>query len=296
VTRNPTALLTSGPRRTAVHAVAAAMALAGGCSNLDEQQRRWIFQPSKDTWGGAAAAEGMDDVWIRFESRDSGTPVKLHGLWLPADDAKAPVMLYLHGARWNVRSSAGRIRRMQSLGFSVLAIDYRGFGRSDDGLPSETSALEDARAAWEWLGREHAGTPRYLFGHSLGGAVAVQLASELQDAPAAPAGLVLEGTFTSMHDLVESFKWGWLPFGPLLTQRFDSKTRIARVKAPLLVVHGSEDRLIPPTLGKALYDSAAAAKRKKWVLVEGGSHHSANAVGQGAYREAVREVFGVGVE
>jgi alpha-beta hydrolase superfamily lysophospholipase len=262
----------------------------------------------------------MDEVWIRFNAQDSGAPVTLNGLWMPADaavgGANAPLMLYLHGARWDVRSSAGRIRRMQQLGFSVLAIDYRGFGRSDDGLPSETSALEDARAAWQWLGQQHPGAPRYLFGHSLGGAVAVQLASELGQRPTqdgaheakrdakhdavkeaangAPAGLVLEGTFSSLHDVIAGFKWGWLPFGPLLTQRFDSRSRIAKVTAPLLVVHGSEDRLVPPTLGRALYDSATVQK-KKWVLVEGGSHHSANAVGQAQYREAVRELFGVGV-
>jgi alpha-beta hydrolase superfamily lysophospholipase len=273
-------------------------ALAGGCSSLDEQQRRWIFQPSKVGWGGSFAAEGMDDVWIRFSARDSGAQVTLHGLWLPAEPAdggdKAPVMLYLHGARWDVRGSAGRIRRMQALGFSVLAIDYRGFGRSDDGLPSETSALEDARAAWQWLGREHAGVPRYLFGHSLGGAVAVQLAAQPGEGPAdAPAGLMLEGTFTSLKDVISGFKWGWLPVGPLLTQRFDSRAAITKVKAPLLVVHGSEDRLIPPSLGKALYDSAKVA-RKKWVLVAGGSHHSANALGQAAYRQAVHDLFGVG--
>lgn len=283
-------------RRTLALSVVAAVGLAGGCSTLDEQQRRWIFQPSKDTWGSGAAAEGMQDVWIRFESQASGAPVKLHGLWLPAEPAAdggaAPVMLYLHGARWDVRSSASRMRRMQSMGFSVLAIDYRGFGRSDEALPSETTALEDARAAWHWLSQEHAGAKRYIFGHSLGGAVAVQLAGELGEAP---AGLVLEGTFSSMKDLIESFKWGWLPFGPLLTQRFDSQSHIAKVKTPVLVVHGSADRLIPPELGKALYERAPVTK-KKWVLVEGGSHHSANSVGQAQYREAVREVFGIGVE
>lgn len=283
-------------------ALTTTVGLAAGCSTLDEQQRRWIFQPSKATWrGAAAAAEGLQDVWIRYSAQDGGAPVKLHGLWLPAEGAaaaggQAPVMLYLHGARWDVRSSAGRIRRMQQLGFSVLAIDYRGFGQSDDGLPSEATALEDARAAWQWLGTQHRGAPRYLFGHSLGGAVAVQLAGALAEAGGgddAPAGLVLEGTFTSLHDVISGFKWGWLPFGPLLTQHFDSRAAMAKVKAPLLVVHGSDDRLIPPALGKALYDSAGAVPRKQWLLVEGGSHHNANLLGQAQYREAVQALFGV---
>ena len=105
--------------------------LLGGCTSLDERQRGWIFQPSDRTWaGGLAAAQGMDEVWIEFDSKLSGQPVKLHGLWLPAERANAPVLLYLHGARWDVRGSAGRMRRMQELGFSVLGVDYRGFGRA----------------------------------------------------------------------------------------------------------------------------------------------------------------------
>ena len=89
----------------------------------------------------------------------------------------------------------------------------------------------------------------------------------------------------------EAFRLG-LPVGPFITQRFDSAERIASVKAPVLVVHGSEDRLIKPELGRALYDRAPGPN-KRFVLVEGGSHHSTNAVGQAAYREAVAELFGL---
>jgi alpha-beta hydrolase superfamily lysophospholipase len=92
------------------------------------------------------------------------------------------VLLYLHGARWNVAGSSGRMRRMHELGFSVLGIDYRGFGKSSAGLPSEASAAEDARAAWDWLAAQHPNSPRYIFGHSLGGAIAIDLASQVHDA------------------------------------------------------------------------------------------------------------------
>ena len=122
--------------------------LTAGCESLDLQQRRWIFQPTKEAWwGGVQAAEGMQDVWIAFTSRESGEAVRLHGLWHPNRGARAPLLLYLHGARWDVRGSAPRIRRMQELGFSVLAVDYRGFGESTDALPSEALAYEDAHAA-----------------------------------------------------------------------------------------------------------------------------------------------------
>ena len=263
-----------------------------GCAALDEKQRAWIFQPTDRTWGNSAAvAEGMQDVWIGFDSRVSGQPVRLHGLWHAADRPAvaggcAPVLLYLHGARWDVRGSASRIRRMQELGFSVLAIDYRGFGKSTAGLPSEAMALEDARAAWDWLATQHPRAPRFIFGHSLGGGVAVQLAEQVGD----QHGLILEGTFTSIRDVASTMKWGWLPVGPLITQRFDSQARIERVRSPVLVVHGSEDRLIPPALGRRLFD--AAAEPKAFVLVEGGSHHNTNAVGQDHYRAALPALFG----
>jgi hypothetical protein len=233
----------------------------------------------------------MDDVWIHFPSQETGQPVKLHGLWLAHENfstrAGAPVLLYLHGARFNVTGSAFRARRMQELGFSVLAIDYRGFGKSSPGLPSETMAYEDARAAWEWLGQQYPGRPRYIFGHSLGGAIAIELAAQVGD----EAGTLVEGGFTSIPDVVSTFKWGWLPVGPLITQRFEAVKRVPAIGSPLLVVHGGADQLIQPELGRRLFE--AATGRKAFVLVEGGSHHNTNSMGQPQYRVALADLFGL---
>jgi uncharacterized protein len=264
-------------------------AMAVGCASFDEKQRQWIFQPQS----GASAiqperTQGMDDVWINYTAPSDTTNVKLHALWLAQADPQAPVLLYLHGARRNVESSAFRIRQMHALGFSVLAVDYRGFGRSSAGLPSEASVAEDARAAWAWLGQHHAGAPRYIFGHSLGGAIAVQLASEVNDAK----GLIVEGTFTSIPDVFETMSWGWLPISPLITQRFDSAAKIMHLSLPVLVVHGDADTLIRPELGRALFERATAPKR--FVLVPGGTHHSTNGLGQAQYRQALRDLFGLG--
>jgi alpha-beta hydrolase superfamily lysophospholipase len=263
-----------------------------GCSTLDARQREWIFQPSDRTWwGGLAASEGLPDVWIDFTSRETGQPVRLHGLMAASSRADAPLLLYLHGARYDVRGSAHRMRRLQDLGFSVLGIDYRGFGRSSAGLPGERESYEDALAAWDWLGRTYPGRPRYVFGHSLGGAIAVHLASTPQ-ARAQVQGLIIEGSFTSIPDLVRHFKWGWLPIGPLITQRFEAAQRMPDVQAPVLVVHGRQDQLVPPALGQALYERAPGPRR--FVLVEGGTHHNTNTVGQPQYREALAELFGIG--
>ena len=284
-------LLFSAARRQRVWRLGAMLLALGGlglagCAALDEQQRRWIFQPSDRSWtGGAAAAAGMQDVWIDFTPADSTAPARLNGLWLPQAQASAPVLLYLHGARWDVRSSAQRMRRMHELGFAVLGIDYRGFGRSSAGLPSEALAGEDALAAWRWLATQHPQAPRYVFGHSLGGAIAVHLAAAVND----EAGLIVENGFPSIPAVVRTFKWGWLPLGPLITQRLDAGARIADVGTPVLVVHGSDDMLIAPELGRALY--AQAREPKRFMLVQGGTHHNTNAVGQEQYRLALTELF-----
>lgn len=268
------------------------IALAG-CSTLDEKQRAWIFQPSDRTWsGGALAAKGMDDVWIDFNAKDGSQAephkVRLHGLWLAADKQavnKSPVMLYLHGARYNVTGSAPRMRRMQELGFSVLAIDYRGFGKSTNELPSEASAYEDAHAAWDWLANKYPGRPRYIFGHSLGGPIAINLATEVDD----ESGTIVESTFTSIADVVGNSQWGWLPVSLFITQRFEAVRKVGKIGSPLLVVHGGEDHLILPDLGRKLF--AAAAEPKLFVLVEGGSHHDTNLIGLPQYRTAIAQLF-----
>jgi uncharacterized protein len=268
-------------------AAATAVLISLGCATLEERERALIFQPGDRSWGGSATlAEGMDDVWIDFESKVSSAPVRLHGLWHAADRPEgAPVLLYLHGARWNVSGSAPRIRRMQQLGFSVLAIDYRGFGKSTPGLPSEEMAYEDARAAWDWLAAHYPERQRYIFGHSLGGAVAIDLAAAVAD----ERGTIVEGTFTSIPDVASSMKWGWLPIGPLITQRFESIRKVAKVGSPLLVVHGENDNLIKSDLGRKLFEAAQGSKR--FLLVEGGSHHSTMAIGQSRYREALSDFF-----
>jgi alpha-beta hydrolase superfamily lysophospholipase len=265
-----------------------ALAALAGCVSLDSQQRKWIFQASAEPSTADARIDGLDDVWIEYPATGGRTKVRLHALWVAGPTPQAPLLLYLHGARRNVERSAFRIRQMQALGFAVLAIDYRGFGRSTDELPSEASVAEDARAGWHWLEARYPGRARYIFGHSLGGAIAVQLATEVKDAN----GLIVEGTFTSIPAVFESMKWGWLPLEPLITQRFDSGDKIGRVNVPVLVVHGDADSLIPPALGRALYDRARAPKR--FVLVEGGTHYSTNGVGQQQYRDALHELFGVG--
>jgi alpha-beta hydrolase superfamily lysophospholipase len=264
------------------------IAALAGCVNFDAQQRKWIFQASVLDTTEDAHIDGLDDVWIERNATLGEPKARIHGLWIAGPSDRSPVMLYLHGARRNVESNTFRIRNMQAMGFAVLAIDYRGFGRSTDTLPSEQTVDEDARAAWSWLMAKYPGRDYYIFGHSLGGAIAVRLATEVTGAK----GLIVEGTFTSISDVFQTMRWGWLPITALITQRFDSVDRIASVKVPVLIVHGDSDSLIPPQLGRELYERAVAPKR--FLLVEGGTHYSTNGLGRDQYRQALREMFGVG--
>ena len=256
-----------------------------GCSALHEKQGQWIFSPTDRTWGNTVElAAGMDEAFVQFDSKITGKPTKLH-LLINGNDTAKPMLLYLHGARWNVVGSAWRIERMRELGFNVVALDYRGFGKSDADNPSEDKAYEDAQAAWAWMAQKYPNQPRLIFGHSLGGAIAIDLATKVSD----ERGTMVEGTFTSIPDVFSTLKWGWLPVGWMISQRFDASSKVAKIGSPLLVVHGTEDRVILPELGKRLYD--AALEPKRFELVQGGSHHNTNSIGQAQYREAIKGLF-----
>jgi fermentation-respiration switch protein FrsA (DUF1100 family) len=149
----------------------------------------------------------------------------------------------------------------------VLAFDYRGYGHSE-GRPSETGLFADARAARKFLAAK-AGVPEsevVLYGQSLGGAVAVDLAAH-----DGARGLILESTFTSLAD-VANYKFPLTPPGRILQNRFDSVQKIGNYGGPLLIVHGESDSLVPIEQAKSLY-AAAAAKPKSFVAIPGADHN-----------------------
>ena len=263
-------------------ALVLAAVLIGGCAYLAERQGELIFRPSKGEWRGFSGADyAFEEHWVAI---GDGTQ-KLHAWWLKSDHPNAPVVLYLHGARWNLTGSVTRIDRWRRLGFSVFAVDYRGFGKSADVAPTEAFAYDDAEAAWDYLAKLAPGRQRFIVGHSLGGAIAVELARRRPDA----AGLVLEATFTSVRDMIERSPWGFLPVGLILTQKFDALSKIGEVKMPVLVTHGTRDSIVPFEMGERLYK--AAHSPKKFIKVEGAGHHNLSGAAFDEYRQALTELF-----
>jgi pimeloyl-ACP methyl ester carboxylesterase len=261
----------------------ALIAVATGCASFDEWQRNAIFQPS-------ASARFKDDSVPRdVEAYDLKHPNGdvVHAWFVPADQHDAPTVLFLHGARRNLVGSLSRIEYWRSLGFNVLAIDYRGFGRSTTLVPSEKTALADAALAIDELKRrEPDAGKRYLYGYSLGGAIAIAMAAE-QDGF---AGVVVESSFTSISDLVRQSRWGWIPgLSLLVTQSFDSADRIRNVNEPLLFIHGTLDSIVPHTMSDQLLADAikVPAAYKQVLKVEGGRHWGFTLGGE-AYDRAVR--------
>ena len=256
--------------------------LIGGCAYLSEKQGELIFRPSRDAWHGFSGSRyAFDEQWIPI----GATGQKLHAWWLKSDNPDAPAILYLHGARWNLTGSVSRIDRWRQLGFSVLAVDYRGFGESTDIAPTEANAYEDAEVAWDYLAKLAPGKRHFIVGHSLGGAIAVELARRHPDA----SGLVLEATFTSVRDMIHESPWGFLPVGLILTQNFDALSKIGEVKMPVLVTHGTRDTIVPFEMGERLFEAAHAPK--KFLRVEGAGHHNLSGAGFDQYRQALAELF-----
>lgn len=285
----------------AVASTLASLLTAAGCGQLVQKERELTFrvEPGTASWYGGLPAGVIEK---NLPVAANGKTENVNAWWWPAAAADAPAILYLHGARWNLTGQLFRIQQLRDFGFSVLAIDYRGFGKSDGELPSEHTVYEDARTAWSHLtALQPDASRRFIYGHSLGGAVAVDLAAslrngtpELAEKPSAlPAagGLIVESTFTSLADIARSLTYPWLPLQLLLSQKFDSVNKIARIDMPALIVHGSDDRYVPAHFSEKLYQ--AAAGKKRLLMIQGGTHNNSMRLGATEYRRAFDELFGL---
>ena len=256
-------------------ALLAALFFAGGVplvwSRLVESM---IFQP---TAGAELRPEQVglegDDVFLETEDG-----VRIHGFWLPAPQATR-ALLFLHGNAGNASHRLPNAALLQRLGIHVLLLDYRGYGLSE-GRASEAGVYADARAGLEHLVavRGVSSERVVVFGRSLGGAVAVDLAQDR-----GLAGVILESTFTSISDVAGPHFGSAL--ASLAGRRFDSAAKIERVRSPLLFFHGDRDEIVAYRLGQQLFE--LAPEPKAFETIRGAGHNDTVEVGGNAYFDRI---------
>lgn len=266
-------------KRLVVGALLGPLCYVSICTYMYETQREHIFYPSTQL-ELTPDRKGMAFEEVHIPVGAGSDRGELYGWWIPSGFSGAPTLLYLHGNSNNIGEAvnvenAGRMHRM---GYNVLMMDYRGYGKSTGGEPSEPKVYEDAEAAWEYLVRQRALPPRrtFIYGHSLGGAIAIELAVHHPEA----AGLITESTFTTMAAMGK-LEYSYLPVDLLLNQYFDSLDKVSRLKIPALFIHGMKDHLIPYQMSEQLF--ARAPEPKYLRLIKDGDHGNDSVVGGMAY-------------
>ena len=253
------------------------------CLGLWLYQTRMIFFPHADI-SSTPASVGIPykDVWL---AAGNG---QVHGWWIDNRstlDEQIPVVLFFHGNGSTLGDSVSRIQQFSNWGYSTLAIDYRGYGRSSGPFPNEQRVYEDAEAAWRYLVEQQQIPAEKIavYGHSIGGAIAINLVADYPNA----AALMVEGSFTSMRDMVTYAKsLPLIPVDQLLSQKFESLEKVKSLKVPALYIHGTADDVIPAAMSDRLYQ--ATPGDKSYLLIEGAGHSGLPGVDSDRYTSTVR--------
>ncbi|SMF20500.1 hypothetical protein SAMN06265365_104275 [Tistlia consotensis] len=245
---------------------AAAGGYLGLCLLLFLLQRRLIFRPTAGRLDPARLA-GLGA--FRLIETTTADRLRLAHLWLPPAEG-GRVLVACHGNVGNGGERAAKLCGALPKGQGLLLVEYRGFA-GNPGSPSETGLAADAASALDWLeGRGIEAGRIVLYGESLGSGVVTRLAAERAAGGRAVAGVVLEAPFTSIAAVAQRRHW-YVPALWLVRDRFDSLSRIGRQGAPLLILHGRRDRVVPYAMAERLL--AAARPPKRLVTLDQG-HHS----------------------
>ncbi len=217
---------------------------------------------------------GMPCEDVRIPLPPDGQQVRepLYAFWVPVENPEAPIFLYLHGQDATRGKNLEHTETFHECGYHVLVVDYRGFAESfGKESPSEAKVYEDAVASLDYLKRNFPSSKIFIYGHSLGGAVAIELATRTEAAEA--AGLIVESSFTSISDMSALRYWGFLqllPVNLLLTERFDSLSKIESITCPVHFIHGKEDSKVPCRMSQELCEKAGEFSTIH--LVDGADH------------------------
>jgi len=270
------------------------------CLFLYFRQRHLIYRPRAEITLLPSAPDfnlSYTDVWMPV----ADTSERLHGWWLPAtageDVVVLPqepqqilteqkVMLYFCGVGRNMSdyNYLSRVSAFRQLGFSVLVFDYRGYGQSEGRFPSEAQLYADSESAWRFL-RDELGVPAeqvVIYGESLGGAIALNLAIQHPDA----AALIMQSSFTTLRDAVRSKPFTrTIPVDLILTEEFDSVSKVSEIDMPVLFIHGEVDSVVPVAMSQRLYDLAPLPKQR--LIIPDADHVSIYRAGEHSYLKGI---------
>jgi uncharacterized protein len=241
-------------------------------------ESRLIFFPTyPDRLGGDWNPHGLgvQEVWL---TADDGT--KLYAWWIPNEAAKFTFLAF-HGNAGNVADRASAYQFLRDTPANVLALEYRGYGRSE-GTPSERGVYRDADTAYAYLVKERGKDPKTIvsFGQSLGTAVAAHLAARHE-----VGGVVLEAPFPSASRVARKFYWFLPGVGLLVRSHFDTEGRLKEINAPVLIVHCKHDPVLPFQFGQEVYNGARSPKT--FLEINSECHEEASAVAPDNYRVAL---------
>lgn len=275
------------------------------CLGLRQWQTHLLFFPD-DQIDALPDAVGLDYEEVVLAIGDGETQGTVHGVWIPSQVSRihqdlssaaaselrisGPTVLYLHGNGSNVGDLTEMGQMFHHLGWNSLLIDYRGYGRSQGPFPNEKRVYKDAAAAWTYLIEERQLQPEHVmvYGHSLGGAIAIELATRYPEM----AGVIVEGSFTSMRAMATlQSRYQFLPLDWILTQHFDSLAKVRSLVPPLLLIHGDADETIPYQMSQALQDAAQTSIHQPattLVLFPEAGHNDLPEVGGERYIQTLR--------
>lgn len=241
--------------------LAAGLVLYGGLlAGLYVFQRQLLYHPSSTVPDRARA--GVPDMRVVELRTDDG--LGLLGWYKPPAAPDGKLVILFHGNAGNIGHRAHKARRFLDAGFGVLLVSWRGFA-GNAGAPSEDGLMRDARAAMGFARAEGFAPARIaLYGESLGTGMAVAMAEEAARSGTPVAGVVLEAPYTTIPEVAQHHYF-YVPATLLVHDKYDSRARIAAIKAPLLIVHGALDRTVPVRFGEELFRNAVEPKQAAWL-------------------------------
>jgi len=223
-----------------------------------------LFFPQK-SWDDSPVNWGL-----QFEELNLATPsgIQVNAVWLPSANPEAEAIVFFHGNAGNLSHRFFKVAPLIKRGYHVLLLDYRGYGKSEGEINTEEDLYKDGETVLKWLQEEKNISPEriVLYGESLGGGIALEIAMRFP-----VKAIIIESTFTSLKEMAKNH-YPLVPTAVIRDFYFRNNEKIKEIKAPILIIHGTNDSISPYWMGEKLYESAP--EPKEFFKVEGAEHNN----------------------